>query len=657
MIEKRKVIMFLSIILVLIIFLIPIKEVIKKPSILGAVLTKVYIIPSATPILDDIPNQAVNIGQEFYLDVNATDPYGYSLTFYDNSNLFDIGSSTGIISFIPVSSQIGSYTINISVTNSYFWDSEIFTLTINDVAPYCGDGTCNGDETCSTCSDDCGECETGAGEDAGTGGAGGAAEEYSEAYYGCSERWQCEEWSSCSIDGRQTRKCTDLNKCGTTKKKPTTVKECTYIPTCSDGIQNGDETGVDCGGSCPPCPIPACDDGVQNQGEEDVDCGGPCPPCEIKKYAKLPSIKKPKFLEKIKKKFPWTLILAISILLSLTIAGDRVYVRRITKKELEEYRKKAKKYKLIRDKLYKGVITISIITFIIALYIFWFSDCVECMKKYAWILATIILFSLTTTFVIIKRYKYSEYRKRKKELRLMLMHKQETKRLIDLEDKLLLDLEDKLRKKICDLVKKKEFENYKALYAEFQKFYDNLSKLYKTRKEKINSKKKDKNTIAIIKLLLKDDVLKKLSKQYPEFKAVIDNLNELNKAQKKQNYIAEEDFIRTMKDISKPHLLLVIKSRPEYIKLYNRLVDIYESYKAKSDDTEIKEESIMEEESLCCNKIEKIASNAELLDIIKLKPDFAFAYNTLVDLFSHYKKKEEIYNDRILAQRKKAHAA
>ena len=26
-------------------------------------------------------------------------------------------------------------------------------------------------------------------------------------------------------------------------------------PTCSDGIQNGDETGVDCGGSCAPCPV------------------------------------------------------------------------------------------------------------------------------------------------------------------------------------------------------------------------------------------------------------------------------------------------------------------------------------------------------------------------------------------------------------------
>ena len=50
--------------------------------------------------------------------------------------------------------------------------------------------------------------------------------------------------------------------------------------TCFDGIQNGDEGGVDCGGSYPGCPSCAsCTDGVQNQGEESVDCGGPCEPC------------------------------------------------------------------------------------------------------------------------------------------------------------------------------------------------------------------------------------------------------------------------------------------------------------------------------------------------------------------------------------------
>ena len=51
-------------------------------------------------------------------------------------------------------------------------------------------------------------------------------------------------------------------------------------PTCSDGIQNQGETGVDCGGPCAPCVDPAtCSDGIQNQGETGVDCGGPCAPC------------------------------------------------------------------------------------------------------------------------------------------------------------------------------------------------------------------------------------------------------------------------------------------------------------------------------------------------------------------------------------------
>jgi hypothetical protein len=46
---------------------------------------------------------------------------------------------------------------------------------------------------------------------------------------------------------------------------------------CNDGIQNGDETDIDCGGSCDPCPT--CDDGIQNGDETGVDCGGSCDAC------------------------------------------------------------------------------------------------------------------------------------------------------------------------------------------------------------------------------------------------------------------------------------------------------------------------------------------------------------------------------------------
>jgi hypothetical protein len=80
------------------------------------------------------------------------------------------------------------------------------------------------------------------------------------------------------------------------------------LPTCTDGVKNGGETDVDCGGlTCAPCgightctgnndcengncdsgvcvlpppPPPTCVDGLKNGGETDIDCGGPsCAPC------------------------------------------------------------------------------------------------------------------------------------------------------------------------------------------------------------------------------------------------------------------------------------------------------------------------------------------------------------------------------------------
>ena len=49
-------------------------------------------------------------------------------------------------------------------------------------------------------------------------------------------------------------------------------------PTCSDGVMNGLETGIDCGGpTCLPCPD--CNNGIQDGNETGVDCGGACAPC------------------------------------------------------------------------------------------------------------------------------------------------------------------------------------------------------------------------------------------------------------------------------------------------------------------------------------------------------------------------------------------
>ena len=50
---------------------------------------------------------------------------------------------------------------------------------------------------------------------------------------------------------------------------------CGTEETCIDGIQNQDETGVDCGGVCQACV--SCSDGIMNGNETGVDCGGDCP--------------------------------------------------------------------------------------------------------------------------------------------------------------------------------------------------------------------------------------------------------------------------------------------------------------------------------------------------------------------------------------------
>jgi hypothetical protein len=54
------------------------------------------------------------------------------------------------------------------------------------------------------------------------------------------------------------------------------------IGSCSDGVRNQGETGIDCGGVCASCDAgssASCSDGVQNQDETGSDCGGVCPSC------------------------------------------------------------------------------------------------------------------------------------------------------------------------------------------------------------------------------------------------------------------------------------------------------------------------------------------------------------------------------------------
>lgn len=139
----------------------------------------------------------------------------------------------------------------------------------------------------------------------GGGGGGGGA-------LACKEKWFCNVWSVCQnledsfnqksiLDGSyllfrmnclserlsqkdcgyQIRECSDLNYCNTTYNKPEESVYCHYLlsPNCYDGVKNCHnndcEVLVDCGGPCNPCP--SCSDGIKNQDEDGIDCGTPCP--------------------------------------------------------------------------------------------------------------------------------------------------------------------------------------------------------------------------------------------------------------------------------------------------------------------------------------------------------------------------------------------
>jgi len=136
---------------------------------------------------------------------------------------------------------------------------DVLNKTLPKNPPFCGDTLCISPENCKSCSPDCGQCD-------------------SEL---CEPQWKCPEWGPCTFSKFQYRTCTLLTECAVNVTRPPESQSCDYTATCFDNLQNGNETGVDCGYNCDACPT--CDDGVLNQGETNVDCGGlcgACPTCE-----------------------------------------------------------------------------------------------------------------------------------------------------------------------------------------------------------------------------------------------------------------------------------------------------------------------------------------------------------------------------------------
>jgi hypothetical protein len=600
------------------------------------------------PVLSYIGPQIATEGSLFLLDIDATDPENDILLFNDTTTLFQIGNLSGVINFTPSIDQIGNYTINISVYDGEFYDYEVISFKIVR-GPYCGDSFCGSEESCANCSNDCGSCpaypatkaEQQEAEAPAAVQSGGGVR---EAYYQCQEKWECSDWSVCSLEGYRARTCIDINNCGITKSKPPEMEECVYQPTCFDGMQNGGETGIDCGGSCEPCLVANCFDGIQNCHdnlcEEGIDCGGSCEPCEAE-FAKIPAIEIPGIL-KLPREFPWLLILLIAILLTMTITGDQIHLKKIKKKEFEQYKESMRKYRPIRRKIYKFVLNIIIITSIASLYIYYFSNDAMSMIKFVWFPILLIVLTPICVSYAISRYTYYDYMKSRKEEKLKETHKRELLQLVKIENELLFNLEMKLKKNIYDCAAGHKFDSNTKLYSEVNPIYGDLSILGRKREERIDLLKMPSRIVDKTINLIESETLKKAAKDFPEFMAIINILKYIEDNKDMDTTDKEDELLEEIEEISLPYMKTVLTSKREYIHLYNDLVELYEYYTEKHKELTEKDEDAVSIERKFTDKIKGIAKKADIMKAIQENPLFASMYNTMVDLFNHYVKKMEL---------------
>ncbi len=188
---------------------------------------------------------------DYASDANGDD-LNYTATFGPNINV--TVDSSGVVTFKPDTDFNGItwviFTANDSLNTA---DSNNVTLNVTPVANSCGDSICNADESCSSCTADCGSCPAGSAAAGGGGGggssAGRAAAAPRVAEDTCTPQIECTSWTPATCDGgarNQQRTCVNIaGDCSV--QETTSERVCRCIPDwqctswqpddCRDGIQ------------------------------------------------------------------------------------------------------------------------------------------------------------------------------------------------------------------------------------------------------------------------------------------------------------------------------------------------------------------------------------------------------------------------------------
>ncbi|MBI3033592.1 DUF853 family protein [Candidatus Woesearchaeota archaeon] len=91
-----------------------------------------------TPLFftQNVSAQTVTVGSQLFYDINCTDYDNDTITYYDNTTLFNINSSNGTINYTPAAGEEGIHSINISCDDGTINVSQVFTLnTIDSATP------------------------------------------------------------------------------------------------------------------------------------------------------------------------------------------------------------------------------------------------------------------------------------------------------------------------------------------------------------------------------------------------------------------------------------------------------------------------------------------------------------------------------------------
>ena len=86
--------------------------------------------PNSAPVVYPIDDRKVNVGQTVTIQVEAEDPDGQGIVFTDDTELFDIDPTNGLITFTPTEDQVSQWYITITVSDGIDQTKETIIITV-----------------------------------------------------------------------------------------------------------------------------------------------------------------------------------------------------------------------------------------------------------------------------------------------------------------------------------------------------------------------------------------------------------------------------------------------------------------------------------------------------------------------------------------------